>query len=75
MKLLENSNTALRSELELFRKTSLNKKVSSPIYDTPNYSSGLRWIEQDSFDKVVGTYIYIFIGTFQVFKCKPSHTI
>lgn len=28
MKQLENSNTALRSELELFRKTSLNKKVS-----------------------------------------------
>lgn len=27
MKLLENSNTALRNELELFRKTSLNKKV------------------------------------------------
>ncbi|VVC33351.1 T-complex protein 10, C-terminal domain [Cinara cedri] len=28
MKLLENSNSALRSELELFRKTSINKKVT-----------------------------------------------
>jgi len=32
MKLLENSNTALRNELELFRKTSLNKKVNNILY-------------------------------------------
>jgi len=33
MKMLENSNTALRSELDLFRKTSLNKKVIFSNYN------------------------------------------
>lgn len=33
MKTLESSNTALRNELELFRKASLNKKVNLNKYN------------------------------------------
>lgn len=39
MKLLENSNTTLRNELELLRKTSLNKKVT---FRTPSEKQALR---------------------------------
>lgn len=37
MKQLENSNTALRSELELFKKTSLTKKVTKYIDVISNF--------------------------------------
>jgi len=78
MKVLENSNTALRNELELLRKMSSNKKVKqsytrcSSKIGTSNYLTRLHCIESTSYSGYLNIHL---LESFNLIETSIFNTI